>query len=643
MSEKPYQLVVVMPVYNEAEAIAPVLRKWCAMLDTLALRYRIRAYNDGSKDATGQILQREAEVSNGRVLALNKPNSGHGPTILQGYREAAEEADWVFQIDSDDEMAPDCFPTLWDKREEFDFLVGRRAGRHQLLARKVISWVSRGCVRLFYGRGIWDVNTPYRLMRSEVFAPLYAAIPGNTFAPNVILSGLAARLKFRVFEMPVPQHDRITGEVSIKKWRLFKAAVRSFAQTIAFAFREMPRIWLWGTMVVAILARVGLSQVGHNFDFESYEIVSDIVRQGKTVYAETGRYNYGPLWFYVLAGLKALSGEGFRVALALFLAVTDCAIAGMLWYKRRCLAAVCFLLAPIGMWISGFHGQFDNVAVALALASVLCFEGKSGQPRSWLATVGLCVGLGVSITMKHVCIFFPLWLAFRERTWGRRLVVLVVPIALFLASFSPFVVREMVNNLNDETIAQVQGVARRYPDYLRQPGSLTNDEDYQALKVKVPATLGVVKNVFAYQSGRYPILWKDILPAMGLRVFPAFFLFIVALIWLGWMTRQLPLLEALAIYCGGMVCFSSSCAIQYFAIPILFTVCFPNWWSLAYNLVGFPLCIVARYGLGMGSRRSACLADLAILFLFLSLLQVMSNYHSASRRRSSDGQPISAP
>ena len=273
MSDKPYQLVVVMPVYNEAEAIAPVLRKWCAMLDTLALRYRIRAYNDGSKDATGQILQREAEASGGRVQAIDKPNGGHGPTILQGYREAAEEADWVFQIDSDDEMAPDAFPALWSKREAFDFLVGRRAGRRQPLARKVISFVSRGCVRLFYGRGIWDVNTPYRLMRAAAFAPLYTAIPANTFAPNVILSGLTARLKLRAFEMLVPQHDRTTGEVSIKKWKLLKAAARSFAQTIAFAFaspfeRTPPLLCgLWVVLTAGVVASAFVTPSWNDADY----------------------------------------------------------------------------------------------------------------------------------------------------------------------------------------------------------------------------------------------------------------------------------------------------------------------------------------------------------------------------------------
>ena len=236
---KPYELSVVMPVYNEAEAIGPVLKKWMAMLDTLGIRYRIRAYNDGSKDATGKILAEVAEASGGRVLAVDKPNSGHGPTILRGYREAAEDSEWVFQIDSDDEMGPESFPELWAKREDYDFLVGRRDGRRQPLARKVVSFVSRLSVRLFYGKGIWDVNTPYRLMRAEVFAPFYAQIPDDTFAPNVILSGLAARHRLRLLEIPVPQHDRTTGEVSIKKWKLLKAAARSFAQTILFAFAQL--------------------------------------------------------------------------------------------------------------------------------------------------------------------------------------------------------------------------------------------------------------------------------------------------------------------------------------------------------------------------------------------------------------------
>lgn len=232
MSEK---LCVVMPVYNEQEAIGPVLEKWASVLDVLNIDYSIRPYNDGSKDNSLSVMR---EVAKGlpHVDVHDKPNGGHGNTILTGYREAAADGfDWIFQIDSDDEMGPEKFGELWEKRGDHDFLVGIRDGRIQQLPRKVISFVSRLCVRMFYGKSVWDVNTPYRLMRASAFGDFYQAIPLTTFAPNVILSGLAARHKLRCYEIRVPQHDRTTGEVSIKKWKLLKAAMKSFFQTIRFA------------------------------------------------------------------------------------------------------------------------------------------------------------------------------------------------------------------------------------------------------------------------------------------------------------------------------------------------------------------------------------------------------------------------
>lgn len=234
MSER---LCVVMPVYNEEAAIGGVLEKWVAELDRLGIDYTIRPYNDGSKDGSLAVM-REIAAKHSRVDVRDKPNGGHGNTILTGYREAAANGfDWVFQVDSDDEMGPEKFGELWAERRDKDFLVGIRDGRRQPLARKVISFVSRLCVRLFYGKGVWDVNTPYRLMRVSAFKGFYNAIPLTTFAPNVILSGLAARHNLRSHEIRVPQHDRMTGEVSIKKWKLFKAAVRSFLQTVGYAMR----------------------------------------------------------------------------------------------------------------------------------------------------------------------------------------------------------------------------------------------------------------------------------------------------------------------------------------------------------------------------------------------------------------------
>ena len=125
MNEKNERLCVVMPVYNEQEAIGPVLRKWDSMLKGIGIDYEIRPYNDGSRDDSLVVMRKIGE-SLEKVNVRDKPNGGHGNTILTGYRDAvADGFDWIFQVDSDDEMGPEKFGELWAKRGEYDFLERR--------------------------------------------------------------------------------------------------------------------------------------------------------------------------------------------------------------------------------------------------------------------------------------------------------------------------------------------------------------------------------------------------------------------------------------------------------------------------------------------------------------------------------------
>lgn len=167
------------------------------------------------------------------VEIINKPNSGHGPTILQGYRRGVEIADWVFQCDSDDEMKAEHFPSLWEKREENDALFGSRVGRIQSLDRKILSFGSRLVVRTLFGKGIVDVNTAYRLMRSHLLKRVVAQMPDRIFAPNVIISGALARAGARVVNLPVPFEPRRTGTVSVPQgWKVLKTAWQCLWQTV---------------------------------------------------------------------------------------------------------------------------------------------------------------------------------------------------------------------------------------------------------------------------------------------------------------------------------------------------------------------------------------------------------------------------
>ena len=229
-------LAVVIPVYNEQEIIGEVVKDWNAALNPLLISYSINLYNDGSKDNTLETL-RYVQSQYPYINIVNKPNSGHGPTILKGYLDHLD-AIWIFQVDSDNEISAKHFVQFWNARSDCDFIIGDRRERNVALSRKLITFLSGLVVQLCYGKGIKDVNCPYRLMRVEKLRGVIKKIPHDTFAPNVIISGVAAREKWDVRIIEIPVQKRLTGEVSIKRLKLLKAVIRSFYQTVDYAFRK---------------------------------------------------------------------------------------------------------------------------------------------------------------------------------------------------------------------------------------------------------------------------------------------------------------------------------------------------------------------------------------------------------------------
>jgi glycosyltransferase involved in cell wall biosynthesis len=223
-------LALVMPVYTEEACIAGVIDSWRRLLTALGIRFELIVINDGSLDGTAGALAPFAEDE--RIRIVNKQNSGHGPSILLGYHLAVKAADWVFQCDSDDEISADYFGDLWVRREDFAALFGTRTGRRQSASRKLITLGSRLAVRLRYGHGISDVNTPYRLMRADLLNQIIQQIPADTFAPNIIISGVLSKNGIPVYEHPVRNVSRQTGVNSLRNLKLWNSAVKSLWQLI---------------------------------------------------------------------------------------------------------------------------------------------------------------------------------------------------------------------------------------------------------------------------------------------------------------------------------------------------------------------------------------------------------------------------
>lgn len=227
-------LSVVMPVYNEAELIEGVVSDWIHVLGRLGIDYELRVYDDGSRDATSEILARVA-TREPRLLPLRHDNRGHGPTLMRAYAEARGE--WVFQTDSDGEIAADDFERVWSARDDRDVIVGIRAGRKSPLHRRLLTLGSRLVVASLFGRSVTDVNSPFRLMRGEWLRRQLPLLHPESAVPNILLSGLASRTGARVSEISVAHVGRRAGASTLDIRRIAAFSMRAVVDAVRVAVR----------------------------------------------------------------------------------------------------------------------------------------------------------------------------------------------------------------------------------------------------------------------------------------------------------------------------------------------------------------------------------------------------------------------
>lgn len=242
MSEKKL-LGVVIPVYNEEECIAEVISSWDTFLnDFLGDNYTILLINDGSKDNTPAILD-SLKPKFKNLQVVHQVNGGHGNAVLNGYHKILEyNTEWVFQVDSDNQFAPEDFPKLWNARNESNFLLGYRQKRYDDFNRLIITRIVRVLNFMLFRCYIPDANIPYRLIKTDYLKKLLSILPDQPFAPNIFLSVLAKRDGNDVKNIPVTHKERETGQVSIIKMTLLKVCIRSAKELINFSMSINSRL-----------------------------------------------------------------------------------------------------------------------------------------------------------------------------------------------------------------------------------------------------------------------------------------------------------------------------------------------------------------------------------------------------------------
>lgn len=237
-------LSVVLPVYNEAENIDPLIHRLQETLAALGGSYELLFVDDGSQDDSLKHLrmwhQRDPRIG---VLSFSR-NFGHHLALTAGLDAA--KGDYIVIMDADLQDQPEAIPALYHKLSEgYDVVYGIRQNKQFPWLKKALSasfrWVMRRWIKVPIEGGV------FRIMTRRVLEEVKALRETDR-----LVIGLIDWVGFRQVGVEVPHAARVAGETKYSLGRQLRLGMDALV-----AFSDLPlRLATWaglGAVSVACL------------------------------------------------------------------------------------------------------------------------------------------------------------------------------------------------------------------------------------------------------------------------------------------------------------------------------------------------------------------------------------------------------
>jgi len=235
MSALPIRLSVAAPAYNEAAGLEAVIGDWHRFLSaqTSLAEFEIVVCNDGSKDKTGDILDR-LTLSYPQLRPLHFARN-QGAAAALNAAIAATTGDWVLLMDSDGqfpiEKLPDMLAAL--RQSGGRAAIGIRQKQDTAFAR-FGSWTSGLVCNLVHGSRLKDFNSAFKLVWGPTLRGLKLEAKGMNYSTEVTSRLLECGIV--PVEVAIEHRARGTGTSHM---RLMRGALHRFLFVGYIALRQL--------------------------------------------------------------------------------------------------------------------------------------------------------------------------------------------------------------------------------------------------------------------------------------------------------------------------------------------------------------------------------------------------------------------
>ena len=204
----------------------PLLAHTRELAPQLAASFEVVIVDDGSRDGSGEAVER-ARGGDPRVrLVSHAANRGYGAALRTGL--GAARGRLVFFSDADLQFDLAELRELLDHADEFDVVAGYRAPRRDPWPRRFLAFGWGSLVRIVFGLRVRDIDCAFKLFRREVLDGIDLRSVGAFVNTEILLRAQLAG--FRIHQVPVSHRPRRHGRQSGARprviWRALHELVR---------------------------------------------------------------------------------------------------------------------------------------------------------------------------------------------------------------------------------------------------------------------------------------------------------------------------------------------------------------------------------------------------------------------------------
>ncbi len=208
------KLSIVIPVCNEASTLETLLSRVDKARRSLSCPSEVVAVDDGSVDASAEILKRWAGKDGFRVLTHER-NRGKGAALKTAFEAAT--GDVLLIQDADLEYDPQDYPALLEAVSggEADVVYGSRflgsgPTRRLLFWHRIANWMLTVCSNFLTNIDLTDMMTGFKVIRAESLKGIDLKSRGFDVEPELTVK--LARRGARFYEVPIRYHGRTYAE-----------------------------------------------------------------------------------------------------------------------------------------------------------------------------------------------------------------------------------------------------------------------------------------------------------------------------------------------------------------------------------------------------------------------------------------------